>query len=160
MRNLFIYMTIILFSASCTSREKGQKLEDFENIEGILYYQKPETGSTVYAFFLPSRNNNARTDITSANYFENGIKFSTTNSLIKDELYAAKYQKAILKGGIDREIYLLPKAKIYFHINKPYFSEKDVMEKDLKSDTLVYMNKNIVFKYRFSYLVIDSIRVY
>ena len=153
-------MALILFLASCTNREKGQKLEDFENIEGILYYQKPENGSTVYALFLPSKNTNAGINIKAANYFENGIKFSTANSLIKDKLYAAKYQKAILKGGIDREVYLLPKAKIYFHINKPYFSEKDVMEKDLKSDTLVYMNKDLILKYRFSWLVIDSIRIY
>lgn len=160
MKNLFIYISFVLFSASCMTKEKEKRLADFKNVEGILYYEKPETGSIVYAVFLPSNGKNVEIDFTKKNNFKNGIKFSTANSIIKDKLYVAKYQKAILKGGIDREVYLLPKAKIYFHIDTPNFSEKNVIERDLQSDTLIYMNKNLILKYRYSWLVIDSIKTY
>jgi len=158
MRNLFIYIAIIVFSSSCTNREKGERLTDFEDVEGMLYYQKPQEGSTVYALFMPYKNDSRGIDFTAAKFFEKGIKFSTANGLIKDKLYAADFKKAILKGGIDREVYVLPKAKIYFHINKPYYTEQNVIDEEIKSDTLIYQGKSLILKYRGSFLVIDSVK--
>lgn len=71
---------------------------DLENVlgkEGMLYYEKPETGSIVYAVFVPFNKKHTR---ISQNITSHGIKFNLANSKIKDSLYSYPSQKIAIAG--------------------------------------------------------------
>jgi hypothetical protein len=160
MKSLFVCLICIFFLSSCTNEDKITS-NSFNDVDGVLYYEKPVTGSVVYAVFLPFVKKNAKFNLRrfDCNDYKNGIKFGTANGLIKDKLYSVKHQKFLLKsGGEDHAVYLLSNVKIYFHIDKPTFQEENVIEKDLQLDTLVCMNKHIKFKYNVSWITIDSIK--
>lgn len=160
MRKFCIFLGISFFVISCTYGEKITS-DSFKDVDGLLYYEKPETGPVVYAVFLLVTKKGANLDLQNldANDFGNGIKFNVSNGLMKDKLYAEKHRKLLLKGGIDRPIYLLSNAKIYFHIDESTFSKDNVIEQNIQTDTLFYLGKDIKFNYRFSWITIDSIRV-
>lgn len=160
MRVFFILLGLLVLLDSCTNKT-GVTSSTFNEVDGFLYYEKPETGSVVYAVFLPFSKKNVNLNLKNldSNDYENGIKFSTANSIIKDRLYLEKSQKLILKAGINRQVYLLPRAKIYFHIEKSTFPEDTGMDESIQLDTLVYMDKKLKFKYRFGWITLDSIKV-
>lgn len=160
MRSLFICLIGVFFLSSCINEDKITS-NSFKDVDGVLYYEKPETGSVVYAVFLPFAKKNAKFNPARFDFndYKNGIKFGTANGLIKDKLYSLKHQRFILKSnGGDHVVYLLSNVRIYFHIDTPTYQEENVIEKDLRLDTLVYMNKYLKFKYNVSWITIDSIK--
>lgn len=152
-----LFLGLLFLFSSCTNKVT---VDNFVGIDGLLYYEKPETGSVVYAVFLPFSKKSANLDLQNldSNDYENGIKFGTANSLIKSKLYSEKCEKLILKGGIDRQVYLLPQARVYFHVDESIYNEDNVIEETIKVDTLVYKGKQLKFKYRFSWVELDSIK--
>lgn len=156
----FIYLAIVIFFSSCINNDKLM-LNSFKDVAGFLYYEKPETGPIVYAVFLPFAKNKARFNFKKLDFtdYKDGIKFGIAGNLIKDKLYSAKYQKLTLKGGVDRTVYLISNVNIYFHFDTSIFNEKNVVEKHFQMDTLVCMNEHMKFKYRFSWITLDSIKV-
>lgn len=157
MKNSLITLFLVLFFSACLNNDAS---DNFKDVNGLLYYEKPETGPVAYAVFLPFTKNNGKSsfDMLDSNDYREGIKFGIANSLIKAKLYSESNQKVTLKGGIDRTVYFLSNATIYFHIDKEVYREEDVIDKNLQSDTLVFENKQMRFKYRFSWIRIDSIK--
>lgn len=157
MRKILIYVFVIILS-SCSNKD-GMKSDKFRDVAGILYYEKPETGSLVNIVFVPFAQNNNVINFKrlSSIDFEYGIKFGTANNLIKDRLYSLKRQKLIIKDGLYRTVYLIPKVKIYFHTERSALIGNDVLEKDINVDTLVQKNNYLLLKYRYGGIVLDSI---
>ncbi|WP_349784761.1 hypothetical protein [Pedobacter sp. ASV1-7] len=58
MKNLFIYLIGIFFLSSCINEDKITS-NSFKDVDGILYYEKPETGS-VFILFLPFAKKNPK----------------------------------------------------------------------------------------------------
>lgn len=157
MKNLLICLIVLLFFTACFNNDAP---DNFKGVNGLLYYEKPETGPVAYAVFLPFTKNNGKFsfDILDSNHYRDGIKFGIANSFIKAKLYSESNQKLTLKGGIDRTVYFLSDATIYFHIDKERVRVEDVMDKNLQSDTLISEKKQMRFKYRFGWIAIDSIK--
>jgi len=101
----------VIILSSCSNKD-GMKSDEFRDVAGILYYEKPETGSLVNIVFVPFSQNNNVGNFKKLNSkdFDYGIKFGTANNLIKDRLYSLKRQKLILKDGLYR-IVTLPKNR-------------------------------------------------
>jgi hypothetical protein len=160
MKKLSLVLILFYFLAAC-NHDRLPLSKSFENVDGLLYFELPETGSTISAVFFPVNTKKADinlSDLDTVN-FKIGMKFNISNRRIQDKLYKSDRHEAILKGDIDRTIFLVGKTRIYYHINKPVFSETNSMIRELRSDTLLYLNKPIVLKYYFNRIEIDSIKI-
>ncbi len=159
MKNLIASLIVLCCLSSCVDRETS--VDKFNGVEGILYYQKPEFGSAVFAVFIPYSKDglDLRTGNIDSSFYKNGIQFVIFNYVVKNKLYSHRYDEVTLKNMRETTANLLPNAKIYFHINSSLYNKENVMGKDIEVDTLFYKDRVLKFKYKYSFITIDSIIV-
>jgi hypothetical protein len=156
MRNLLILFVLSICLWSCNN-SNTPRANSFEDVDGLLYFEPPETGSVVFLVFLPAKRGSKInvSDLDFNNYRE-GMKFITVNRQISKQLYRSNFEITSIKGRNQR-IYIIPKAKIYYHIEKNYEGVSLVSE--LQCDTLVYRGKNISISHYYNYVELDSIKI-
>ncbi|RZM25042.1 MAG: hypothetical protein EOO88_20695 [Pedobacter sp.] len=158
MKKVSVAICLVLF-ISCSSRD-GMRPEEFNNVPGFLYFEKPEAGSVVNVYFYPYFGNTANVNCTILDslHLRKGIKMNIANSLIKDQLYTFKSEKIVFKGSTDRSVYLVCNAKLYFHNEESAKHGADVIDEEIHADTLIKKNTVMVLYHRQAYLVLDSIK--
>lgn len=156
MRNLYVLPVLLVFFCSC-NKTSIPAANSFENVDGLLYFEPPETGSVVFLVFLPAkRGSKINVNDLDFNNYREGMKFITVNRQISKQLYRSNFEITSIKGR-NQKIYIIPKAKIYYHIEKNYEGVSLVSE--LQYDTLVYRGKNISVSHYYNYVELDSIEI-